>query len=135
MLENRARALQAREERLQHALSQIQDSPRKVDRTLRIHDWQGVRLPTGAQYSNNLDVTICAIFVAAVVTMLLRYVTGWNFSPNWQNLAITGSASLIAGAIYFNRHLVLARRLAVTLVLGVVVTLGLFFWSLHQSSR
>jgi hypothetical protein len=77
-------------------------------------------------------VDICALLVAVAVTWSIKRLFDLGWETNWQALAITAVAMILIARIYFQRHLVLARRIVVTLALAVVSVMAYWAWSLSR---
>ncbi len=128
VLANRARILQARRARYEHALSQVQASPFAVAKTLRTKDWEGTALPAGAKYSDNMSVGICGIVTGVGLTVAFKYASHWNLDPHFLHLGLICFLAIFVAALFFDRHLVLARRMALTVILAGLSTGAYFLW-------
>jgi hypothetical protein len=111
------RQCQERQERFASSLGSSYSAPRSA--------------PRPYDRSNN-DVAICALLVAVAITWSVKRLFDLGWETNWQALAITAVATILIARIYFQRHLVLARRIVVTLALALVSVIAYWAWSLSR---
>ena len=111
------RAAQEQRERFASSLGSSYSAPRSA--------------PRPYDRSKN-DVAVCALLVVVAVTWSVKRLFGLGWETNWQALAITAIATILIARFYFQRHLVLARRIVVTLALAIVSVIAYSVWSLSR---
>jgi len=78
------------------------------------------------------DVDICALLVAVALTWSVKRLFDLGWEANWQAIAITAIVTILVARIYFQRHLVLARRIVVTLAVAIVSGIVYSIWWLSR---